>query len=102
MPSGWRRTGQYSNLKLSPPQFKGGDGLTVEVDVQNTSTIDGDEVAELYLEFPPVAGAPARACRGSSGCILRRDTSWHLVNTTSSLEEVSRVRPRQASAREYR
>jgi beta-glucosidase len=34
------------------------------VDVRNTSKVAGDEVAELYLEFPPLAGAPARALRG--------------------------------------
>jgi len=57
-------------LKLQPPQFKGGDDLTVEVGVQNTSTIEGDEVAELYLEFPPVAGAPARALRLAQGHVV--------------------------------
>jgi beta-glucosidase len=34
------------------------------VDVRNTSKIAGDEVAELYLEFPPRTGAPAVALRG--------------------------------------
>jgi beta-glucosidase len=57
-------TFQYSNLKLSSPQLKAGDDLTVEADVQNTSGVAGDEVAELYLEFPPTPGAPARALRG--------------------------------------
>jgi beta-glucosidase len=57
-------TFKYSNLKLSPQQIKAGDPLTVQVDVRNTSKIAGDEVAELYLEFPPIAGAPARAMRG--------------------------------------
>ena len=57
-------TFEYANLKLSPPQLKAGDDLTVAVDVRNTSGIAGDEVAELYLEFPPTPGAPARALRG--------------------------------------
>ena len=54
----------YSNLKLSEPQLKAGAALTVQVEVRNTSKIAGDEVAELYLEFPPTPGAPARALRG--------------------------------------
>jgi beta-glucosidase len=57
-------TFQYSNLKLSAPQLKAGDPLTVQADVRNTSKIAGDEVPELYLQFPTVAGAPARALRG--------------------------------------
>jgi len=57
-------TFEYSNLKLSPAQIQAGENLTVQVDVRNSSKIAGDEVAELYLEFPPRAGAPARALRG--------------------------------------
>ena len=55
---------EYKNLTLSPTQIQAGETLTVQVDVRNTSTIAGDEVAELYLEFPPRTGAPARALRG--------------------------------------
>jgi beta-glucosidase len=57
-------TFEYSNLRLSSAQLKAGDDLTAEVDVRNTSGIAGDEVVELYLEFPPTPGAPARALRG--------------------------------------
>ena len=34
------------------------------MDVRNTSEIAGDEVAELYLEFPERLGAPDHALRG--------------------------------------
>ncbi|MDR3676277.1 MAG: glycoside hydrolase family 3 C-terminal domain-containing protein [Acidobacteriota bacterium] len=55
---------EYTNLKLSSPQIKAGEDLTVTVEVQNASKIAGDEVAELYLEFPQIPGAPVRALRG--------------------------------------
>jgi len=55
---------EYSNLKLSSAELKAGSELTVGVDVKNTSSVAGDEVAELYLEFPALPGAPARALRG--------------------------------------
>jgi beta-glucosidase len=54
----------YSDLKLSPAQLAAGSPLTVQVDVRNTSRVAGDEVAELYLEFPSLPGAPLRALRG--------------------------------------
>jgi beta-glucosidase len=55
---------EYSNLKLSAETLNAGADLTVEVDVKNVSAIAGDEVAQLYLVFPKMAGAPLRALRG--------------------------------------
>jgi beta-glucosidase len=57
---------EYSDLKLSPAQLQAGTPLTVQVDVRNKSKIAGEEVAELYLEFPALAGAPVRALRAFS------------------------------------
>ena len=54
----------YSNLKLSSDSLQAGQPLTVEVDVRNTSQFAGDEVAELYLEYPGVADAPRHALQG--------------------------------------
>jgi beta-glucosidase len=54
----------YSNLRLSTLDLKAGDDLTVQVDVRNALGPSGDAVAELYLEFPPLPGAPLRALRG--------------------------------------
>jgi beta-glucosidase len=74
-------TFEYSNLKLSPPQLKAGAPLTVQVDVRNTSKIAGGEVAELYLEFPPSAGAPLRALRGFARVHLLPGENRHLTYT---------------------
>ncbi len=41
-----------------------GQPVVVEATVTNTGTRAGDEVAELYLSFPAVPGAPLRALRG--------------------------------------
>ena len=57
-------TFSYSGLKVPASPVKGGDAVTAEVTVTNTGKRPGDEVAELYLSFPDVKGAPLRALRG--------------------------------------
>jgi beta-glucosidase len=56
-------TFSYSSLKL-PDSVTAGQPLTAEVTVTNTGKVAGDEVAQLYLSFPDVKGAPIRALRG--------------------------------------
>jgi beta-glucosidase len=74
-------TFHYSNLKLSSPQLKAGADLTVEADVRNTFGPAGDEVAEVYLEFPPVPGAPVRALRGFQRLHLAPGETRHVTYT---------------------
>jgi beta-glucosidase len=68
----------YSGLKLSTSTLKAGDTLGVDVDVKNISKRDGDEVAELYLAFPKVPGAPIRALRGIQRAHLGAGETRHL------------------------
>ena len=42
-------TFEFTNLKLSDTQIKTGESLTVSVDVTNTGSGAGDEVAQLYI-----------------------------------------------------
>jgi beta-glucosidase len=56
-------TFSYSGLKLPKNAIKAGEPLVVEVIVTNTGKRDGDEVAQVYLSFPNVSGAPLRALR---------------------------------------
>jgi beta-glucosidase len=68
----------YSNVKLSSTTLKPGDSLTVDADISNTSKRDGDEVAELYLAFPAVPGAPLRALRGFTRVHLAAGETGHI------------------------
>ena len=54
----------YSGLTVPTETLEAGKPAMVEATVTNTGSLAGDEVAELYLKFPDVAGAPRLALRG--------------------------------------
>jgi beta-glucosidase len=54
----------YSDLKVPGGAVHAGDTVVVEATVTNAGARAGDEVAQLYLSFPRVGGAPVRALRG--------------------------------------
>jgi beta-glucosidase len=56
-------TFSYSGLVLPTTPVNAGDPVSAEVTVTNTGKVAGDEVAQLYLSFPNVPGAPIRALR---------------------------------------
>lgn len=53
----------YGPLKLEPSAKGAGQGLRVTTTVRNAGTRAGDEVAQLYLDFPETPGAPRTALR---------------------------------------
>lgn len=57
-------TFSYSELMLPTAPINAGDPLEASVTVTNSGKLAGDEVVQLYLKFPDVAGAPIRALRG--------------------------------------
>jgi beta-glucosidase len=57
-------TFDYSPLTLAPSPDGAQEGLTVTTELSNTGDLPGDEVAQLYLQFPEIEGAPRVALRG--------------------------------------
>jgi beta-glucosidase len=55
---------EYGDMTLPAAPISAGDALSASVKVTNTGKTAGDEVVQLYLKFPDVAGAPLRALRG--------------------------------------
>jgi beta-glucosidase len=54
----------YSALTGPTEAVTAGGNANFDVTVTNSGKLAGDEVAQLYLEFPKVPGAPLRALRG--------------------------------------
>ncbi|HET7346577.1 MAG TPA: glycoside hydrolase family 3 C-terminal domain-containing protein, partial [Acidobacteriaceae bacterium] len=57
-------TFSYGDLSVPHATVNPGDPVDADVTVTNTGKLAGDEVVQLYLKFPPVAGAPRVALRG--------------------------------------
>jgi len=73
-------TFSYRALRLPKKTINAGDPLVVEVTVANTGKREGDEVAQLYLSFPNVPGAPLlRALRGFKRVHLKPGESQNVT-----------------------
>jgi beta-glucosidase len=96
-------TFEYSGMKLSNPSLAAGDPLTVEVDVKDTGSRDGDEVAELYITFPKLAGTPLRALRGFKRVHFKAGEQQHvtLSLTPRDLSYVNEAGDRMVSPGDY-
>lgn len=68
----------FSGLTLAKSSVQAGDPVDATVTVTNTGKVAGDEVAELYVKFPPVAGAPRIALRGFQRVHLEAGQSQQL------------------------
>jgi beta-glucosidase len=71
-------TFRYFGMRLSTKDVEAGKPLGVDVSVENTSQVPGDEVAELYLDFPHEPGAPRVALRGFQRVSLAPGEKRHL------------------------
>jgi beta-glucosidase len=94
----------YSHLKLSTNDLQAGSPLGVELDVSNSSDKDGDEVVEVYLEFPKLAGAPLRALRAFTRVHVGVGSTEHVAFTLQprDLSYVNENGDRLVSAGTYR
>jgi beta-glucosidase len=71
-------TFKYSELTIPENPLTAGNPLVAEVTVTNTGQRAGDEIAQLYLEFPKAPGAPLRALRGFQRVSLEAGASQKL------------------------
>ncbi|PSJ43162.1 glycoside hydrolase family 3 C-terminal domain-containing protein [Allosphingosinicella deserti] len=94
----------YTPLTLAPAQGGAEQGLRVATRVTNSGDRAGDEVAQLYLEFPDRPGTPRIALRGFQRVSLRPGESRELVFdlTPRDLSSVTVEGKRSVAAGRYR
>ena len=54
----------YDRARVDHAKISATEDVTLSVDVKNTGSVAGDEVVQLYITHPGVAGAPLRALQG--------------------------------------
>jgi beta-glucosidase len=94
----------YGNLKLSSATVAAGARLGVDAEVKNMGPREGDEVVEVYLTFPKMAGAPLRALRGFTRVHLAPGASRavHFDLKPRDLSMVTEAGDRVVPAGDYR
>jgi beta-glucosidase len=68
----------YANLTVTPGAT---DTAAVEFDVTNSGTVDGAEVAQVYLAMPAAAGEPPRQLKGFQKLALKAGGTGHATVT---------------------
>ena len=96
-------TFEYGKLPPSTGTLPAGHALEVRVQVRNSGKRDGDEVAQLYLEFGKAPGAPLRALRGFQRLHLKAGEARTLrfTLTPRDLSHVNEAGQHLISAGEY-
>ncbi len=69
----------YEPLTVEPSARGAGEGLRVSTTVRNVGSRQGDEVAQLYLNFPPRSDAPRVALRGFQRVTLKPGEAKKIV-----------------------
>lgn len=53
----------YRNAELSQSQIASGQGVTLSFDIANVGERDGDEVAQVYIQYPDLPEEPVKALK---------------------------------------
>jgi beta-glucosidase len=83
----------YRNLRIDHPDRAADESVTVSVDVVNTGKMAAEEVVQLYLGHPDIAGTPLRALAGFQRVHLesgeQKAVSFALVDRLLSIVDQS-------------
>lgn len=83
---------RYGKLDITPVNRDPAQGLRVRTTITNTGARDGEEVAQLYLNFPDQPGTPRLALRGFQRLSIPKSKTLPVEFTLSS-RDLSSVSP---------
>jgi beta-glucosidase len=94
---------EYGRPEVSAVKVKAGESLTVKVKLKNTSAVDGDEVAQLYVTPPRTEVSPQLALEGFERVHLAAGESREVTFTLDprALSEVDAKGVRRETGGEY-
>jgi beta-glucosidase len=94
----------YGPLKVEPAAKGAGQGVRVTTTIRNAGARPGEEVAQLYLNFPEAPGAPRLALRGFQRIALKPGETREVTFALSprDLSSVDLDGERRVSAGRYR
>jgi beta-glucosidase len=94
----------YGPLKLEPSAKGAGQGLRVTTTIKNAGARQGEDVAQVYLNFPETPGAPRLALRGFQRISLKPGETREVTFALSprDLSSVDLDGERRVSAGRYR
>ncbi len=78
-------TFRYSNMQVGK-KYEKGQPVTIEADIQNTGTRNGEEVVQLYISFPNADKQLIRELKGFQRIFLKSGERRHISFTLSSPE----------------
>ncbi|MFC5683701.1 glycoside hydrolase family 3 protein [Flavobacterium sp. MAHUQ-51] len=82
-------TFEYSNLTLSATEIKTNGEIKVGVDIKNTGNVDGEEVAQLYInDVYSTVTTPRKTLKGFKRIFIKKGETKH-VEFTLTPEELS-------------
>jgi beta-glucosidase len=94
---------EYGKPEVSADKVKAGENVTVKVSLKNASSVDGDEVAQLYVTPPQTVVSPRLALQGFQRVHLAAGESREVSFTLDAraLSEVDAQGARKELAGEY-
>jgi beta-glucosidase len=94
----------YDAPRLSAATLKAGETLNVSTRVRNTGTRAGDEVVQVYLEYPKRPQSPLRTLVGFQRVTLQPGQSRELAFALDArqLSDVDRAGQRAVESGDYR
>jgi beta-glucosidase len=80
---------EYAWNKPLKAKYRAGDSIVVSLDIINTGTLDGDELVQVYVEYPRIKGMPLKELKAFKNITIAKGATQgaRLVIPASELQK---------------